>query len=211
LASPVTLMKLAVAVGSISLSLVTWGLNSAEQADAVVGTQEFKSTGPHYGMHIADIEVAHFGAEQGPDLARWLRTHPTAAVLFSIQAPTWSRAAVTGQPGPLAVRSAAWPWGRPDLASDDRKRCDKKSEIVRDTLKLIDLALKQSAPSKAAQRPIVFVDSEDLGPRHHVKPASTWRLRAMQRLTIDHGLMRSAAYQCAFGEAAAQTHGHAPQ
>lgn len=62
-------MKLAVAVGSISLSLVTWGLNSAEQADAVVGTQEFKSTGPHYGMHIADIEVAHFGAEQGPDLA----------------------------------------------------------------------------------------------------------------------------------------------
>ncbi len=134
-------------------------------------------------------------------MARWLSNFPNAAVLFGTKAASWSRMELSSRPGPAALRSAAWPWGRPDLDAKERDRCDDDNAKVRETLDLLDLALGEPINEDDDQRPVIFLDTEDLGPRGGIQPASVWRLNATRQLAVRHGLMRSAAYQCEFGDA----------
>ncbi len=184
------------------LTWATWGLAEEERDEAVRCATAIGDAISSDASEAGKIDTRHFGTGQAKELALWLQDNPTAAILMTLHAPSWSRAGNSGLPGPRDLRSAAWPWGHPTLDLQQRTRCDAENQLVEDTLHLMDLALHSGKDPTRVQRPMLFLDTEDLGHKGSFQPASIWRLRATRKLVEDHGLLKSACYQCAFGPSA---------
>ncbi len=184
------------------LYLATWGLDAASREEVVRGTVLTWNSWRSKHRQSHDIEYVHFGPAQAEQLAFWLGKNPNVAFLGMVKASSWSRAALLERPGPAALRTTSWPWGRPDLHAAQRRRCDADNKLVKEIFNVLNRILDWNADNFPNQRPLIFAHTEDLGPQGAVHPASIWRLRAMQTMTVKHSLMRSAAYQCSAGPSA---------
>ena len=117
---------------------------------------------------------------------------------------TWSRMPALNSRGPRAIRSVTWPWGYPWLTVHQKEKCEADNAELIKMFTILSRFLKQPT---AVTPTCVYAETEDLGKTGPIHPASCWRLRGAHRIAREHGLLRSAIFQCCLGHNRAQPTG----
>ena len=120
------------------------------------------------------------------------------ALLVFPSLPTWSRLPALNRQGPRPLRSADFPWGRPEISKRSASRLDAENALLKMTFGIVNDFLSQSNSGSSApkSRALAWLLPEDLGPLHNFHPASPWQLPELHELARQHNLYRAAFHQC---------------
>jgi hypothetical protein len=112
--------------------------------------------------------------------------------------PTWSRLPHLNRWGPSPLRTAASPWGLPNLNDSCARRVNAENGLYHQLLKLIE-ELIQLNKEEGRAVDMMLIHPEDLGAVHGRRPASPWQLDELKALARSGRLRRGALHQCRLG------------
>ncbi len=124
-----------------------------------------------------------------------------AALLVAPNLRTWSRLPHLNQLGPRPLRSAAHPFGLPNLDVAYADRVNAENGLYQQCLMVTRSFLVSERGANTAA-PFILFHPEDLGASRGRRPASPWQLESLKRLAMDHELIRGALQQCRLGPSA---------
>ncbi len=121
------------------------------------------------------------------------------AVALMPTLPTWSRLPHLNRWGPSPLRTAASPWGLPNLNDSCAERVNAENGLYQQVLKLIEEIIQQNKENGTEMK-VILIHPEDLGAVHGRRPASPWQLDELQSLARSGKLERGAMHQCRLGQ-----------
>ncbi len=144
-------------------------------------------------MGLLDIHWTHHDDVSLGDLET-LRIH---ALIAAPLTSTWTRARHQQTSGPQALRSAQWPWGRPEVVGEHRAKLERDNESLRQCIKSIDIASNLNPLLT-----FMLIAPEDRGATATGRPGSIWQLREIKTWAKRREFRRGAVNQCEMGTSA---------
>ena len=119
-------------------------------------------------------------------------------IVMSPPCATWSRARLSGKPGPGPVRNRDHPWGIPHLRYEwEKQQAENGNVFIHFAIRTITTA--QACKRRGHRVMTLLEHPEDLGRCPLGVPASIWQLKELRSAYAEFPFVSVAGHQCQFG------------